>query len=144
MIKRLFVTIFGLIAILNCHAISATGRADQPNVVLFLVDDLGWIDVGYMGSKYYETPNINKLSQQGVLFTNAYAACAVCSPTRASIQTGKYPARLGITDWIRARFQLSDKDVKAPPPFEENGNKTPRTPSNPFWLELTRVPLAEI
>ncbi|HWR99167.1 MAG TPA: sulfatase-like hydrolase/transferase, partial [Prolixibacteraceae bacterium] len=102
MIKRLFVTIFGLIAILNCHAGSASEGKDQPNVVLFLVDDLGWIDVGYMGSKYYETPNINKLSQQGIVFTNAYAACAVCSPTRASIQTGKYPARLGITDWIRA------------------------------------------
>jgi len=144
MIKSLFVSLIGLLVILHCNTASASERTDQPNVVLFLVDDLGWIDVGYMGSKYYETPNINKLSQQGVVFTNAYAACAVCSPTRASIQTGKYPARLGITDWIRARFQLSDKDVKAPPPFEENGNKSLRTPSNPFWMELNEVTIAEV
>jgi arylsulfatase A len=79
---------------------SPTGR--KPNFVFFLVDDLGWKDLGCYGSMFYETPNIDRLAAQGMRFTNAYAACPVCSPTRASIMTGKYPARLGITDWIGA------------------------------------------
>jgi arylsulfatase A-like enzyme len=70
--------------------------------VFFLVDDLGRQDLGCYGSTFYETPNIDRLAAQGMRFTNAYAACPVCSPTRASIMTGKYPARLGITDWIGA------------------------------------------
>jgi arylsulfatase A-like enzyme len=74
----------------------------QPNFVFFLIDDLGWKDLGCFGSTFYETPNIDKLAAQGMRFTSAYAACPVCSPTRASIMTGKYPARLGMTDWIGA------------------------------------------
>jgi arylsulfatase A-like enzyme len=70
--------------------------------VFFLIDDLGWKDLGCYGSTFYETPHIDRLAAQGMRFTNAYAACPVCSPTRASILTGKYPARLGITDWIGA------------------------------------------
>ena len=74
---------------------------EQPeNVIVFLVDDLGWTDLGSYGSDLYETPNIDRLAQEGVKFTNAYAACTVCSPTRASLMTGKYPARLHLTDWI--------------------------------------------
>jgi len=72
----------------------------KPNFVFFLIDDLGWCDVGCYGSTFYETPNIDKLASQGIRFTNAYAACPVCSPTRASILAGKYPARLNLTDWI--------------------------------------------
>lgn len=72
----------------------------QQNVVLFLIDDLGWKDLGCQGSTYYHTPNIDRLAQEGVRFTDAYAACAVCSPTRAAILTGKYPARLMLTDWL--------------------------------------------
>ena len=78
----------------------------SPNFIFILVDDLGWRDVGYYvgygynGSTYYETPNINKLARQGMRFTDAYAACPVCSPTRASIMAGKYPARMHLTDWI--------------------------------------------
>jgi len=72
----------------------------RPNFVFFLIDDLGWTDVGCFGSSFYETPSINRLASQGMKFTDAYAACPVCSPTRASIMTGKYPARLGITQWI--------------------------------------------
>ncbi len=76
--------------------------AAQPraNFVFFLVDDLGWRDLGCYGSPFYETPNIDALAASGVRFTNAYAACPVCSPTRASIMTGKYPVRVGITDYI--------------------------------------------
>jgi len=72
----------------------------KPNVILFLVDDLGWTDGGVFGSDLYQTPNIDKLASEGMLFTNGYAACTVCSPTRASIMTGKYPAKLHLTDWI--------------------------------------------
>jgi len=72
----------------------------KPNIVFLLVDDLGWNDVGCYGSTFYETPNIDRLAKKGMRFTNAYAACPVCSPTRASILSGKYPARLNITDWI--------------------------------------------
>jgi len=69
----------------------------KPNIVLFLVDDMGWMDCGAYGSQYYETPNIDRLARQGMLFTDAYSANPLCSPTRASIMTGKYPARVGIT-----------------------------------------------
>ncbi|MHC4574368.1 MAG: sulfatase-like hydrolase/transferase, partial [Planctomycetota bacterium] len=85
---------------------SDESATDKPNIVLILVDDLGWRDVsyevgyGYGGSSYYETPNIEKLAGQGMRFTDGYAACPVCSPTRASIMTGKYPARIHVTDWI--------------------------------------------
>ena len=72
----------------------------SPNVILILVDDLGWTDLACYGSQFYETPNIDKLAKQGMRFTNSYSACTVCSPTRASILTGKYPARVRITDWI--------------------------------------------
>ncbi|MEM9481794.1 MAG: sulfatase [Verrucomicrobiota bacterium] len=75
-------------------------EATKPNIVLFLIDDLGWMDLGCQGSDYYQTPNIDRLAESGVRFTNAYASCAVCSPTRASILTGKYPARLLLTQWL--------------------------------------------
>lgn len=76
-------------------------EAQPMNVVFILVDDLGWRDLGCYGSEFYETPNIDRLAASGQLFTNAYAASPVCSPTRAAILTGKYPSRVGITDWIK-------------------------------------------
>lgn len=72
----------------------------KPNIVFILIDDLGWSDVGCYGSDYYETPHIDRLAAQGMRFTNAYAASCVCSPTRVSIMTGKYPGRLHITHAI--------------------------------------------
>ncbi|MCB1120287.1 MAG: sulfatase [Verrucomicrobiae bacterium] len=77
--------------------------SQPPNVIFFLVDDLGWTDVGCYGSSFYETPNIDRFATEGVKFTNAYAACHVCSPTRASILSGRYPARNRMTDWIPGR-----------------------------------------
>lgn len=71
-----------------------------PNIVLMLIDDLGWRDISCCGSSFYETPNLDRLAVEGMRFTDAYAACPVCSPTRASILTGRYPARVGITNWI--------------------------------------------
>ena len=79
---------------------SAAEPIPKPNIVFVLTDDMGWTDLGCFGSTYYETPNIDRLASQGMRFTDAYAACTVCSPTRASIMTGQYPARLHITDWI--------------------------------------------
>jgi arylsulfatase A-like enzyme len=73
-----------------------------PNVVLFVMDDLGATDLGCFGSTFYETPNIDRLAASGMRFTAAYSACPVCSPTRASIMTGRYPQRTGITDYINA------------------------------------------
>ncbi len=78
----------------------ATVEVARPNVVFMLIDDLGWADLGCYGSRYHETPRIDGLARQGMRFTDAYAACCACSPTRASILTGKYPARLHLTDWI--------------------------------------------
>ncbi len=75
-------------------------RHKKLNFVFILIDDLGWRDLSCYGSTFYETPNIDRLANEGMIFTNAYAAAPVCSPTRASIFTGKYPARLKITDWI--------------------------------------------
>ena len=87
-------------------------QAKSPNIVFFLVDDLGWSDVGCFGSEFYETPNIDQLAKEGVKFTNAYAACHVCSPTRASILTGKYPARLNLTDWLPGRRDFPFQRLK--------------------------------
>lgn len=78
-------------------------QAKRWNVVFFLVDDLGQRDVGCYGSQFYETPSIDRLATEGMLFGNAYSTCHVCSPSRASILTGKYPARLDLTDWLGGR-----------------------------------------
>ncbi len=93
------------LAVLMVAALTTTAAAQerQPNIVFFLVDDLGWSDVGCYGSTTYDTPSIDKLASEGVRFTDAYAACHVCSPTRASILTGKYPATLNLTDWLPGR-----------------------------------------
>ncbi len=84
----------------------------KPNIVFFLVDDLGWRDVGCYGSSFYETPNIDRLAAEGVRFSQAYAACHVCSPTRASILTGKYPARIDLTDWLTGRRDFPFQALK--------------------------------
>ena len=84
----------------------------RPNIIFFLVDDLGWRDTGCYGSPFYKTPNIDRFAKQGVRFTSAYAACHVCSPTRASIMTGKYPARLNLTDWLPGRREFPFQKLK--------------------------------
>ncbi len=108
----------------------------RPNFLFILVDDLGWRDLGCFGSTFYETPNIDRLAAQGVRFTDAYAACPVCSPTRASIMTGKYPARMATTDWFgapqpeEARKHHTKNKPLLPAPYEEQ-------------LSLKEVTLAE-
>ena len=70
-------------------------REQKPNIVLIVVDDLGWKDLGCYGSSFYETPNVDSLAASGMRFTAAYSACPVCSPTRAALLTGKSPAKPG-------------------------------------------------
>ena len=70
----------------------------KPNVILFLVDDMGWKDLGSYGNKIHETPNLDKLAERGMRFTNAYAACPICGPSRAAIMTGRYPSTSGFVD----------------------------------------------
>lgn len=90
----------------------------KQNFLFILVDDLGWTDLGYTGSTFYETPNIDLLSKESIQFTNAYSSGSVCSPTRASILTGKHPARLQITDWIPG-LRPENQKLNCPPIFNE-------------------------
>ncbi|HOX39922.1 MAG TPA: sulfatase [Candidatus Brocadiia bacterium] len=83
-------------------AFAAAQEHKPTNIVFILADDLGWRDLGCFGSSFYETPNLDRLASEGMRFTNAYAACPVCSPTRASIMAGKYPARMKTTDYFGA------------------------------------------
>jgi len=76
-----------------------------PNIVFILIDDMGWADLACYGSTYHESPHIDRLATQGMRFTDAYAACPVCSPTRASIVTGKYPATVNLTDFIAGHWR---------------------------------------
>ncbi|HAI84474.1 MAG TPA: sulfatase [Chitinophagaceae bacterium] len=124
------------LCILWCSVIhtSAQTTSTRPNVLVILVDDLGWMDLGCYGSSFYETPNIDRLAAKGVKFTQAYAASPVCSPTRASLMTGKNPIHTGVTDWIKGR--------------QENGNAKPFekyiTPPTSYQLALTETTIAEI
>lgn len=93
---------------------SATSAADKPNIVFILIDDLGRNDLGCYGSRYFRTPNLDRMAAEGMRFTEAYSACPVCSPTRAAIMTGKYPARLNLTDWLPGRPDRPDQKMLRP------------------------------
>ena len=105
-----------------------SAKPDKPNFVVFLVDDMGWGDVAAYDSVYHETPNIDQLASEGMKFNQAYAACAVCSPSRAAILTGQYPARLKLTDWI---------------PGHKNPKGKLKVPDWTMRIEHERVTLAE-
>lgn len=105
--KQITFALIAFITLFGCKENSKEKQSEQDigdktrkNVVFILVDDLGWKDLGCYGSNFHETPNIDRLAAQGNLFTNAYTPNPVCSPTRAALMTGKYPSRIGITDWI--------------------------------------------
>ncbi|HVY68612.1 MAG TPA: sulfatase-like hydrolase/transferase, partial [Verrucomicrobiae bacterium] len=109
-----------LAALLICLACLVTGLANAaettrpPNIVFILVDDLGWADLACNGSKSYKTPNIDRLAREGARFSQAYTAAPICSPTRASILTGRSPARLHMTDWLPGRGDKPDQKLKRP------------------------------
>ncbi|MEM8681568.1 MAG: sulfatase-like hydrolase/transferase, partial [Planctomycetota bacterium] len=132
----------GLLVALPAQAQPAAPR----NVIVVLVDDLGWADLSCQGSELYRTPHIDALAARGMRLTNGYAACAVCSPTRAAYMTGRYPARLGITDWIRAtqnRGGVQKTLEDRPSAYVANSQKPLRCPQNPFWMDHAEVTLAE-
>jgi arylsulfatase A len=107
------------------------GAADtRPNVVLIVADDLGGADLACYGSRFHHTPSLDRLAASGRRFTQAYAACPVCSPTRAAIMTGKYPARLHLTDWVPGRPDRPDQKLRRPALRQE--------------LPLDEVTLAEV
>ncbi len=99
---RIILTIVSILFTISCQQVRKK-VLQKPNVLFILVDDLGLHDLSITGSEYYETPNIDRLANQGIVFTQGYAASRVCSPSRASIFTGKFTARHGITDWIGAK-----------------------------------------
>ena len=96
-------------------AVASSGaRPQRPNIIFILADDLGASDLAVYGSRFHETPNLDRLAAHGMRFTQAYAAANVCSPTRASLLTGRYPARLGITDWLPGRADQPDQALIGP------------------------------
>ena len=121
---------------------AAPGAADRPpNIVFFLVDDMGWMDSSVYGSEYYETPNLERLAEAGVTFTDAYSPSPLCSPARASLLTGKTPQRLGFTLPWGHRLPL-------PPGFPRYHPSTPadqpvRLPRSDTHLALEEVTIAE-
>src|ERR1019366_2483389 len=113
-------TLFHPALFLVCLTLAASAAPEpakpqaRPNIVFILADDLGWRDLVCYGSTFYETPHLDQLAAKGMRFTDAYAACSVCSPTRASILAGKYPARLHLTDWLPGRPDRPDQKLKRP------------------------------
>ena len=85
--------LFLLTLLFNVNCSNAISQSKEPNILFFLVDDLGWYDLGFQGSKFYETPVIDSLSKRGMIFSSAYSSHPRCVPSRYGIMTGKYPAR---------------------------------------------------
>ncbi len=141
-------SVLSILLVAQCLCLGQSGSRDtsKPNIIFINVDDLGWADLGCYGSKYYETPTIDRLAAQGMKFTDAYAAAAICSPTRAGMLTGRAPARLGLTDWLRAEYQGGKipADRKNPTGYEKNPGMPLDTPINALWLELDEVTFAEV
>ena len=104
-----------LVCFLFYASIADAADDEQPNIVFVLIDDLGWMDLACQGNKLVDTPNIDRLAEQGMRFTNAYAAAPVCSPTRAAILTGLAPARLQITNHIPDRPSFIPENPKLMP-----------------------------
>ena len=125
--RRQFCTDLASVAGLAClpDAVQAAmGSGKQPNIVLFLIDDLGWGDFGCYGNTFHQTPNIDRLAQGGMRFTNAYASAPVCSPSRAAIMTGQSPAKLHLTQWIPGVVYPHKKLLEAPSDIHLNANTT--------------------
>jgi arylsulfatase A len=121
---------------------SFSQKKESLNILLIHVDDLGASDLRVFGSDFYDTPHLDQLAAEGMMFTQSYAAAAICSPTRAALLTGKYPARVGITDWIRAKFQgFSTSGL--PGEYEEFPNKPLKTPRIQGYLPLEEETIAE-
>jgi len=136
-----------MLSLLACLSLAAPPLIeDTPNVVLILVDDLGWMDLSCQGSEVYRTPNIDRIAREGARFTDFYAAAAICSPTRAAVQTGLYPARVGVTDWIVPRCWggTMPADGKNPSGHYHPEGKPLEVARNALWMEPSEVTIAEV
>ena len=109
--RRFLSSTLGAAAGLMAPAVFAAPEKRKPNIVLIVIDDMGYTDVGCYGSQFFETPNVDRLAAEGMKFTDGYAACPVCSPTRASIMTGKYPVRLQLTNFLIGRRTRLDSPI---------------------------------
>ncbi|MAJ15733.1 MAG: hypothetical protein CBC27_01875 [Opitutia bacterium TMED67] len=87
--------------VVSILAITNSLQAERPNIIFILADDLGWSELGCYGNRFNETPHIDRLAKRGIRYTNAYSSAPVCSPYRAALLTGQYPARIGILDYLR-------------------------------------------
>jgi arylsulfatase A-like enzyme len=134
-----------LLASMAILTFSSAVAAEKPNIIVILVDDMGWMDLSCQGSDYYRTPAIDRMAAEGIRFTAAYAACAVCSPTRAAVQTGRYPHRIGLTDYIRSRLNQGPRRPLKANPTEYAGGRHNKLlcPPNPFWMEHGEITIAE-
>lgn len=113
----------GILACGACPTQAAASQPEKPNILFILADDLGARDLSNEGSTYYESPNIDRIANIGMKFSRGYATCQVCSPSRASILTGKYPVNTGITTWIGDRSgeawrNANRQDSHLPPDYE--------------------------
>lgn len=142
--KHVYFLILMAIFSASCKNGKQTKKATKPNILFIVVDDLGYADLSVMGSNYYETPNIDAVAKAGSKFTNGYATCAVCSPSRASLLNGQFTARHGITqfegapsgqEWKKKnrhtkllppayKHHLDHKDVTLPEVLKANGYRT--------------------
>ncbi len=112
--RRLTRCLVGFWVVLLTNAAAPAADVGRPNIVFILADDLGWADVGFNGSTYHQTPNLDRLAREGTRFPSAYAAGPVCSPTRAALLTGQSPARLHLTDWLPGRPDRKDQKLARP------------------------------
>src|SRR5437763_12309816 len=111
-LSSLFLMVFS-VSLCLCGS-NSSAFAAPPNVILIVADDLGGRDLGCYGSTFHKTPHLDRLAAAGLKCTDAYAACPVCSPTRAALLTGKYPARLNLTDWLPGRPDRPDQKLLRP------------------------------
>ncbi len=103
---KTFLLITCSIFLLACNPTTQDSlKGTRPNIIFILADDMGWADLPVYGNLFNEAPNLTQMASEGIRFTDAYAACPVCSPTRASIMSGQYPARVGITDFITGHWR---------------------------------------
>src|SRR5262245_38031337 len=113
MLKRLLTLCFA-----SAISLASSIAATKPNVIVMLADDLGATDLQCTGSTFYETPHLDRLARDGMKFNQSYSACTVCSPTRATLLTGKSPAALHLTDWIaghvypKAKLRVPDWSMR--------------------------------
>jgi arylsulfatase A-like enzyme len=128
---RLILT--ALVTLIGPHVYGQRASPEKPNIVFILVDDMGWKDLGIYGSKFYESPHIDQLAREGMLFTDAYSSSNVCSPSRSSIMTGQYPVHTGITDWI-----VGQQNIAGPQPDQKL-----LPPQFSFNLDTAEVTIAE-